>query len=78
LAADSNRGLIYPPEMTVDVPVIWLPRGKDGVSESEVNDLASNHGLEAIIDPPKRREERKDAVGGIAEKEVRTPLIPQS
>jgi len=76
LAADSNRGLIYPPEMTVDVPVIWLPREKDGVSESEVNDLASNHGLEAIIDPPKRREERKEGGGGIAEKEVRAPLIP--
>jgi hypothetical protein len=63
--------------MTVDVPVIWLPRGKDGVSESEVNDLASNHGLEAIIDPPKRRKERKEGGGGMAEKEVRTPLIPQ-
>lgn len=51
----GRRGLLYPPEMTAEVPIIWLPRGRVGLSGIELNDLASNHGLEAIIDPPKRK-----------------------
>jgi hypothetical protein len=73
-SVDSDRGLIYPPEMTVEVPVIWLPWSKSGISESEVNDLARNHGLGAIVDPPKRRESR-NREEGVVEKEVRAPLI---
>jgi hypothetical protein len=76
-AIATDRGLIYPPEMTAEVPVIWLPWNKSGISESEVNDLARNHGLEAIVDPPKRkRRESRDREEGVVEKEVRAPLIP--
>ena len=71
---EGNRGLIYPPEMTCEIPIIWLPHDRHGISGIELNDLASNHGLEAIIDPPKRQSGNDDDRRG--EKEVRTPLIP--
>jgi hypothetical protein len=72
---DRDRGLIYPPWMTCEVPVIWLPRGRHGISAVEVNDLARNHGLEAIVDPPKRSQ-RGEAESKRVENEQRTPLIP--
>lgn len=72
---DIDRGLIYPPEMTCPVPGIWLPHDRHGVAGIELNDLASNHGLEAIVDPPKRSVRHTEETGR-GEKEVRTPLIP--
>jgi hypothetical protein len=71
---EGNRGLIYPPEMTCEIPIIWLPHDRHGIGGIELNDLASNHGLEAIIDPPQRSS--SDERGERGEKEVRTPLIP--
>jgi hypothetical protein len=71
---EGNRGLIYPPELTCEIPIIWLPHDRHGISGIELNDLASNHGLEAIIDPPKSSPRHENDRRG--EKEVRTPLIP--
>jgi len=71
---DGNRGLIYPPEMTCEIPIIWLPYDRHGISGIELNDLASNYGLEAIVDPPKRQSGNDSDKRG--EKEVRAPLIP--
>lgn len=45
------RGRIYPPEMLVPSPVIWLPDDGDGNAEREMGDLISVHGLNAIMDP---------------------------
>jgi hypothetical protein len=72
---DVNRGLIYPPEMTCQVPVVWLPHDRHGVAGTEVSDMASHHGLEAIVDPPKPSVRHAEETGR-GEKEVRTPLIP--
>lgn len=76
----SQRGLLYPPVLIAEIPIIWLPRSKVGLSGIELNDLASNHGLEAIIDPPERRPLPSAETGskGRSEKdaEVRSPLIP--
>lgn len=82
----SQRGLLYPPELTAEIPIIWLPNGQVGLSGIEVNDLASNQGLEAIIDPPKQPRASDDRPGsegrgrsrsraGDREAEVRSPLI---
>ena len=71
----DNRGLIYPPELTCEIPIIWLPHDRHGISGIELNDLASNHGLEAIIDPPKRQVAHTGGDKG-GEQEVRAPLIP--
>ncbi|WRT65103.1 uncharacterized protein IL334_002045 [Kwoniella shivajii] len=46
------RGLIYPPEMIVPVPVIWLPSDRGGnIAQAEANELARYHGLVAVVDP---------------------------
>lgn len=78
----GQRGLVYPPELTAKVPIIWLPSGRVGLSSIELNDLASNHGLEAIIDPPKQRPASYrnsmasgTSRGGDKDAEVRSPLM---
>lgn len=77
----GERGLVYPPELTAEVPIIWLSSGRVGLSGIELNDLASNHGLEAIIDPPKQRSRsestRKRSGSKTRDKdaEVRSPLM---
>lgn len=47
---DSSRGLLYPPELLVGSPDVWLPSDEHGVAEREVESLAAA-GLVAIIDP---------------------------
>ncbi|KAL1408466.1 hypothetical protein Q8F55_005278 [Vanrija albida] len=55
---NSSRGLLYPPELLVGSPDVWLPADEHGVAEREVESLAAA-GLVAIIDPvdvpPSRR-----------------------
>ncbi|WWC59119.1 uncharacterized protein I303_101667 [Kwoniella dejecticola CBS 10117] len=50
--ANYTKGLIYPPEMVVPTPVIWLPRDEGGLGENEVVELGRYHRLIAIVDPP--------------------------
>ena len=47
---DDTRGLIYPPELLLPAPNIWLPRDPHGFAKREVESLASD-GLEGFVDP---------------------------
>ena len=49
--SESIRGLVYPPEMLMPVPVVWLANDTNGVAEGEASDLERYHGLAAIVDP---------------------------
>lgn len=84
----GQRGLIYPPELTAEVPIIWLPDGRVGLSGIELNDLASAHGLEAIIDPPRQQQRQRQRSESVRNRsnsetgtrdrdaEARSPLMP--
>ncbi|BEI96214.1 hypothetical protein CcaverHIS631_0111630 [Cutaneotrichosporon cavernicola] len=48
--ADVSRGLIYPPELLVPAPTVWLPCGDANVGQQEADALAVE-GLTAAVDP---------------------------
>lgn len=55
--SETNRGLVYPPEMLQPTAVVWLPYTRGGGAESEAAELEGIRGLVAIVDPaPMRRE----------------------
>ncbi|WVW78796.1 hypothetical protein I302_100758 [Kwoniella bestiolae CBS 10118] len=77
----SINGLMYPLEMIVPVPVIWLPRDKNGVAQGEMLELGRYHNLVAVVDQPepeldqKRKGKMKGKEEGEGEGEVRSPLL---
>ncbi|WWD08005.1 hypothetical protein V865_006115 [Kwoniella europaea PYCC6329] len=49
---NSIKGLIYPLEMLIPIPVIWLPHDKNGIAQGEMIELGRYHNLLAIVDQP--------------------------
>ncbi|OCF59137.1 hypothetical protein L486_03638 [Kwoniella mangroviensis CBS 10435] len=49
---NSIKGLIYPLEMLIPIPVIWLPRDQNGIAQGEMIELGRYHNLLAIVDQP--------------------------
>lgn len=85
-ATAEIRGLIYPTEMLLPLPVIWLPHDQDGVAKREAEELEGMWGLPAIVDPAARNplvsketrhRRRRSTVRGKdrAEWEVGNPLL---
>ncbi len=52
--ADAARGLIYPPELLLPTPTVWLPRGEASVAQQEADALVVE-GLTAMVDPQPAR-----------------------
>ncbi|WVQ68925.1 uncharacterized protein L199_007134 [Kwoniella botswanensis] len=49
---NSIKGLIYPLEMLIPIPVIWLPHDENGIAQGEMIELGRYHNLSAIVDQP--------------------------
>jgi hypothetical protein len=49
--AAETAGLLYPPELLMPPPMIWLPHDHSGIARSEAYDLGRYHELEAVLDP---------------------------
>ncbi|CAE6524811.1 unnamed protein product [Rhizoctonia solani] len=49
--AMETAGLLYPPELLVPPPMIWLPNDRSGIARSEAYDLGRYHDLETVLDP---------------------------
>lgn len=47
--ADAARGLIYPPELLLPSPTVWLPLGEANVAQQEADALAIE-GLTAVVE----------------------------
>ena len=49
--ASETASLLYPPELLVPPPMIWLPHDRSGIARSEAYDLGRYHDLETVLDP---------------------------
>lgn len=49
--AAETASLLYPPELLVPPPIIWLPHDRSGIARTEAYDLGHYHDLEAVVDP---------------------------
>ncbi|WWD00248.1 hypothetical protein V866_007157 [Kwoniella sp. B9012] len=55
---NSIKGMIYPLEMLIPIPVIWLPHDKNGIAQGEMIELGRYHNLLSIVDQPDEVEPR--------------------
>jgi hypothetical protein len=58
---ETNKGMIYPPEMLQPPVIVWLPYTRGQEAEGEAAELEGFRGLVAIVDPaPRDRRADKD------------------
>jgi hypothetical protein len=52
---ETNRGMLYPPEMLQPAVVVWLPHTPGPEAEHEAAELEGLRGLLATVDPPRNK-----------------------